>query len=298
MTGVKGKKTLYHKLIPKFIRRNIEENRIKKTILSYYDELPEGSVNEEERKAFNYLRNNKLCVFPYHFQDNYKRSDIKVYSDKERGLKYTLSDGKRLYFKRKSSIQGIKRAFNYLLMEQDKQSPHRYLTDAFTINDNDILVDVGAAEGNLPLSVIDKVKKVYLFETNSEWIEALTATFSPWKHKVEIINKFVSNKNDTKNISLDQFFKDNEHFTFLKVDAEGAEAEILEGGKTCLSSFKEVKAAICSYHKPNDAVTLKNNLENHKFTVSYSDGYMIFTEPKTFFPPYLRKGLIRATKMK
>ncbi len=290
------KKTLYFKLVPKFIRHNLEKNRIKKTILSYYAELPEGDVSQAERIALNYLQNNKLCVFPYPFQHDYKRSAIKVYSDKARGLRYVLCDGKRLYFKRNTSTRGIKRAYNYLAMEQDKQSPHRYLTDTFTIGKNDILVDVGAAEGNLPLSVIEKVKRVYLFETDDKWIEALTATFAPWKEKVVIINKFVSDKNDEKNVSLDEFFKNKEAFTFLKIDAEGAEAEILDGGQTCLSSIPGLKVAVCTYHKPDDATILKGYLDQRQFNISYSDGYMIFTEPKTFFPPYLRKGLIRATK--
>ena len=181
-------------------------------------------------------------------------------------------------------------------MEQDVNSPHRYLTDRFNIGKKDILVDVGAAEGNLALSVIEKVKKVYLFETDENWIEALKATFAPWKDKVEIINKFVADRNDEKTVSLDAFFKDREPFSFLKIDAEGTEAAVLKGCETILSSHKPLKAAVCCYHKPNDEKVFNKLLKDRGFSTSFSNGYMIFHEPETFYPPYLRKGVLRAVK--
>ncbi len=74
------------------------------------------------------------------------------------------------------------------------------------VKDNDILSDIGAAEGNFSLSVIDKVQHVYLFETDNDWIEALEKTFEPWKEKVSIIHKFVGNKDTDTCITLDSFF--------------------------------------------------------------------------------------------
>jgi hypothetical protein len=287
-------KSLFDKFVPKFIRKPIRDHQIKKTILNYYDSLPGTSINEEEEVALNYLRNNKFSVFPYPFQHNYKRKDITVYNDSKLKLKYILFEGKRLYFKQSSSARGVKRNYNALLIEQDLNSPHRYLTDSFKPGIDDIFVDVGAAEGNLAISVIEKVKKVYLFETDPAWIKALTATFSPWKDKVEIINKFVSDKNDESNVSLYQFFKDKEPFSFLKIDAEGAEEEILNGCKTLLSSDRKLKLALCCYHKPNDDKKFNEFLLTRGFSVSFSKGYMIFKYPETFSPPYLRKGIARA----
>jgi len=289
-------KILYRRLVPKFVRKAIDNRRTKNTILNYYDQLPETGINEEEQTALAYLRKNSLCVFPYPFQEQYNRNDIAVYEDEKLNLKYVLLDGKRLYFKRNSSTRGIKRNYNFLLIEQDMASPHRYLTDDFDVNNQDILVDVGAAEGNLALSVIEKVKKVYLFETDKKWIEALEATFSPWKDKVEIVNKFVSNRNDAEHVSLDQFFKDKEVFNFLKIDAEGAESDIFDRCETLLSSAEKLKIAVCCYHKPDDAKIFQALLMGKDFSVSFSEGYMIFNEPKTFSPPYLRKGVLRAEK--
>jgi Methyltransferase FkbM domain len=291
-------KSLYRMLVPKFIRSAISDHQIKKQIFEHYGSLPKGSVNDEEKLALNYLRSNKLCVFPYQFQHNYNREDISVFKDDKLNLKYVMCDGKRLYFKRTSSSRGIKRNYNFLLIEQDLKSPHRYLTNDFNVGRNDILVDVGAAEGNLSLELIEKVKKVYLFETDPLWIEALEATFSPWKDKVEIINKFVSNKNDEKNVSLDQFFADKEPFNFLKVDAEGAESDILEGSEKIMSKGQQLKLALCCYHKPQDGKEFYDKLTKKEFSTTYSPGYMIFTEPKSFSPPYLRKGVLRASREK
>jgi hypothetical protein len=242
------------------------------------------------------LSENKLGVFPYSFPAGYNRNEIQVFKDVKLNMHYVFYEGKRLYFKRKSSVRGIKRNYNYLRIEQDINSPHRYLTDDFTIGSNDILVDVGAAEGNLALAVIEKVKKVYLFETDENWIEALKATFAPWKEKVEIVNKFVSNQNDSKHVSLAQFFKDKEVFTFLKIDAEGSDEDVLNGCSNMLSSDVPLKLAVCCYHKPNDEHKFKNYLSKRGFEVSFSEGYMIFDEPATFAPPYLRKGILRAVK--
>ncbi len=258
-------KSLYRRLVPKFIRRPIEKSRIKSTVLNYYKSLGPKQISEEESKAIDYLSKNELCVFPYPFQEKYNRSDIEVHVDPANSLKYIIKDNKRLYFKRKSSKRGVRRNYNFLKIEQDQQSPHRYLTEDFNMQKDDILVDVGAAEGNLPLEVIEKVKIAYLFETDERWIEALEATFAPWKDKVVIINKFVSDKNDEKNVSLDVFFKDKEPYNFLKIDAEGAEGEILKGAEKTLTAGQDIKLALCCYHKPHDEDKFKAHLEQREY---------------------------------
>ena len=288
---------MFNWLFHKSKKRSINDQRAKETVLKYYDGLPKTSINEEEEIALDYLRNHELCVFPYPFQEKYNRENVSVYKDGKLKLKYVLLDGKPLYFKRESSTQGIKGCYNSLLIEQDLDSSHRYLTDSFNLESNDILVDIGAAEGNFSLSIVEKVKKVYLFETDLKWIEALKATFSRWENKVEIVNKFVSNKNDETTVSLDQFFKDREMFNFLKIDAEGAEEEVLYGCEGLLSSNRKIKLALCCYHRPDDERKFNEFLVKRGFSVSFSKGYMIYNEPKTFSPPYLRRGLIRAEKL-
>lgn len=291
------KKTLYKSLVPKIFRRRIDKKRLKNEVLNYYDSLSKDELKPEEIEALDYLRNHEFCIFPYPFIENYSKADIEVFKEPN-GMQYVIKDEKKLYFKRKSSARGIRRNYTELLKEQDPLSAHRYLTDEFEVSENSILVDVGAAEGVLPLDVIKKVKKAYLFETDERWLEAMQATFAPWSDKIEIINKFVSDKNDANHVSLDEFFKDKEAPDFIKIDAEGSEADILKGAKNLLESSDHLKVAICCYHKPNDAEEFEHFFNEREFETEFADGYMLFPEPKTYEPPYLRRGILRAIKSK
>jgi predicted RNA methylase len=182
------------------------------------------------------------------------------------------------------------------MREQDLESPHRYLTDSFTIGKVDVLADIGAAEGNFSLAVIDNIKKVYIFEYDQEWIEALEATFAPWAEKVEIINKFVSYRNDSENIRFDTFFENNMDVSFLKIDVDGAESVVLGSCDKMFHSNRSFKIALCTYHKHDDEKDFTRLLKDYGFTVTPSKGYMINYYDKKLKAPFLRRGLIRAVR--
>ena len=69
------------------------------------------------------------------------------------------------------------------------------------------LLDVGSAEGIFTLDVIDLIEHAYLFECDDEWVEALEATFLPWKDKITIVRKYVSDMDDENNTTLDSYFQ-------------------------------------------------------------------------------------------
>jgi hypothetical protein len=170
---------VYRALVPKPIRTILLKRSLRKGILNYFASLPVDEVNDEQREVLRFLEKNEIRIFPYPFNENYSADNIEVFTDAGRGLKYVLQDGKKLYFKKRWSEGRIRRAYSDLKKEQDPESPHKYLTDSFTIGENDVLADIGAAEANFSLSVIEKVKKIYLFEYDREWIEAMEATFAP-----------------------------------------------------------------------------------------------------------------------
>lgn len=295
--------TILKNIFPKFLRRRIIKTRrdihlsiLRKKILRYYAGLPKNKITKELLQILNYLRENSLRVFPYSFADKYNHSRIKVFFDKDVGMRYVLFGKNKLYFKRQWSENRIKGYYKGLLIEQDIHSPHRYVTEDFFVDKNDIVADVGAAEGIFALSVIEEVKNIYLVEPDVEWIEALRETFAPWKEKVQIINKFASNRDDEKNITLDSLFKNKEGIDFLKIDVDGTEPELFEGAYKFLSTWKQLKIALCVYHKQDDEIKYSELLVNKNFTVSYSDGYMLYFFDKNFRPPYLRRGVIRAIK--
>ena len=288
---------IYRILVPKPVRTFFLKKSLRNDILKHFDSLPENEVNEEQKEVLRYLESREIRIFPYPFHSNYSPEMIEVFLDSEKGMRYVKQEGKRLYFKKRWSEKRIKKSYCDLIREQDIKSPHRYLTETFTIDENDVLADIGAAEGNFSLAVIDNIKKVYLFEYDQEWIEALRATFSPWPDKVEIINKFVSDKNDKTNICFDTFFETGKDVTFLKIDVDGAESVVLNSCDAVFKSPQPFKIALCTYHKQNDEKEFTKVLNDYGFSVSPSKGYMINYYDKKIKAPYLRRGLIRAVRL-
>jgi hypothetical protein len=274
---------------------NRKSRKPKTEILQYYSTL--SDIPNEKKEIISYLLQNPLHVFPYPFTKNYSSTSIKVYYDEQlNNLPYVMHEGKRLYFKRDKKEYKIMREYSFLRLEQDANSPHRYITDTFNINDGDVVIDIGSAEGNFSLSTIEKIKRLYLVEADPGWSEALSATFAPWKDKVTILNKYVSDINDDKNISLDALLQYEEKVDFIKIDVEGAEQRVLAGATDVISKNKSLKVALCTYHKQDDAETFAKLLTGKSFNIEFSNGYMIFIngDKGQFKPPYLRKGLIRA----
>lgn len=286
---------VYRVAVPKYIRKRIVAQRLPKTIQSYYDELTE-TPTDEIAAALDYLQRKPLAVFPYDFQDEYIADMIEVFFDQEKGLRYVLHEGKKLYFKKRWGKKKIQNLYNLLLKEQDIQSPHRYLSPHFGFDNGEVLVDVGAAEGNFALSNVEKASRVIIFEADKEWIEPLNATFEPWKDKVEIVNKFVGNITDSQNTKLDDHISVNGAGMFIKIDVEGAESRLLNGCKRILSEQKPLKVAICTYHKQNDEKDFTELLTQLGFNTTPSNGYMLFFYDKKMSAPYFRRGLLRAVK--
>jgi len=286
---------VFRAIVPKFIWKKILAKAMRSKILKYYDRLP-GPHSEEIESVLGYLRVKPVTVFPYHFNDQYVAENIEVHDDKGKGLRYVLLDGKRLYFKRKWSKNRIRKTFNGLLKEQDQRCPHCYEKDTFKVENGDVLLDIGAAEGNFSLSVVEKASRIVLFESNSDWIEALQATFEPWKHKVQIVNKFVGNVSNLECTTLDDFILPGEKVSFVKIDIEGAESQLLNGSKRFLQEQEALKVAICTYHKQEDENQFRELFSLNGFETSHTDGFMFLYHDKKIEAPFLRRGLVRATK--
>jgi hypothetical protein len=287
---------IYRILIPKPLRTAILKKSLRRKILKHFASLPVNEINNEQMDVLKYLEYNPVTTFPYIFSKTYSPENVEVFYDDQNGMKYVLMENKRLYFKKRWSEKRIKKGYSDLMREQDLISPHRYLTDDFYVGNNDIVADIGAAEGNFSLSIVDKVKRIFIFEYDKEWIEALKVTFAPWKEKVEIVNKRVSDFDDLKHIKFDTFFGNNININFLKIDVDGAEYQVLKSCTSILEAAGPIKIALCTYHKNNDEKDFTELLSRFGFRISLSNGYMLHYFDKNLKAPYLRRGLIRAIK--
>ena len=286
---------VYRIIVPKVIRKKIVNKRLRSSVLNYYSTLSEP-LSDEIKKVLEYLKNRPVVMFPDYFQDEYIEDSVEVHDDKKLGLRYVLCDGKRLYFKKRWSEKRIRKAFNELIKEQDLRCPHCYESESFKFESGDVLADIGAAEGNFALSVVEKASRIILFESNKQWLGPLSATFGPWKDKVVIVNKFVGDISDSKCTTLDDHFSTGEKLSFLKIDIEGAESRLLDGCKRILTEVHPLKVAICTYHKPEDEQQFKQLLGQYGFETSHSDGFVLLNTDRKIKAPYLRRGLVRAVK--
>lgn len=124
---------------------------------------------------------------------------------------YKIRCTRRGYFQKETMNKVRRETIRYYTTHPDGQSPHCYISDDFIIDMNDVLFDMGSAEGIIPLTHIERISHVVLFEKDTEWIEALEATFAPWTEKVTLSNHYVSDHNGENFISIDYFLKTYPH---------------------------------------------------------------------------------------
>ncbi len=238
-------------------------------------------------------KHDRLSAFNATFADKYS-DNISCFLDDSSGLFYTVYNGKKLFLCRKfKSKDQAEEYFRSLMIEQDPASPHRYMDDSFGF-DGGCVLDAGAAEGNFALEIVERAEKVLLIEADPTWNEALMKTFEPWKDKVTIINKYLSDVDGHNSVSIDTLAAEQQ-IDFIKMDIEGAEPDALKGGERYLSKADHVKLAICSYHNLEDEYKIRMILEPLGYEVVATDGHMVFPD-NVNQPPRLVRGVLRASR--
>lgn len=265
-----------------------------KNILDYYSNHP-NEIKEDMLEPLEHIRfANRTRVFNYKFADNFK-PNINIQFDEAATLYYADYNGKRMYLSKRYDSK--EKALSYctgLLLEQFPAGPHRYLNDAFYVEKGSCVIDAGTAEGNFALEVVDMAKHIFLIEANEEWLYPLSYTFKPYRNKITMINKFLSNRDDSRDITIDKIARQSD-IDFIKMDIEGAEPAALDGGAGYLTNHRNIRVAACAYHNFGDEKLITEKLEKYGFKISVSEGYMNFLwtdeEPKLFV-----RGIIRGEK--
>lgn len=254
-----------------------------------YENSSEGEISE----IVDYLIDHPLSYFNYPFTEKYT-DELSIHFDTEKGLFYTIFCEKKMYFSRTyDTEEKVKAYYKSILLEQDKSSPHLYITEFFDVNAGSVVVDAGAAEGNFSLAIIDKVKKIYMFEPDNNWYEALNYTFEPYKEKVCIINKVLSNYENDITTTID--ISVQEPVNFIKMDVEGEELYALIGALKTINKSSELKCSICTYHQEFAYQVIKSFFDDLNMSIETSRGYMWYPDLRLRVP-VLRRGIIRAKK--
>lgn len=250
----------------------------------YYNIVTPKTEKEQAYKAWS-KAGSCLTPYPYLWKGEYDQLLIDVHIDAENSLPFVMHHGKKLYFGR-DMINDIPGIYKELLIEQDERSAHRYVVSYNELMDK-VLLDIGAAEAIFALDTIEYVDHAYLFECDERWFEVLKATFAPWKEKVTIVRKYVSDINDENNITLDSYFSDKQtNNLFLKMDIEGYERYALKGAKNLLEKAKNISGSVCTYHLHDDKDILQKFLHNLNFLTDVQPGYI-------FWGKELRSAILR-----
>lgn len=257
----------------------------------------EKSDDPEIQEVLRFIRENDLQIFNYDFTDKYRDLQIKAIFDAECGMYYVWHGNKRLYFaKSLDTSEKVVEYYRQLLIEQDEHSPHRYVTEESDVEEGDVVVDAGVAEGIFALDNIDRAERIYLIEAEQKWIEALEQTFRDYQGKVVIIPKYLTSMDDGAMATLD--FLIEEPVNFIKMDIEGNEWDALLGAEKLFSKSENLKCAICSYHADYDETLIRDILGKYGMECSVSEGYMWFhlCRRTSYVSTKLCRGVVRGLK--
>lgn len=157
--------------------KGIKNKNLRMKIIKYY----QNSSNPEIIRTINYIKSSKrVLVINDPLIDNYKLFEAEVLTNIIG--KYVIYDSKKLYFPSTMTNEKIIKFLKEVIIEQDIDSPHRYIDDFEFIKDK-IVIEIGAAEGSFSLKCVDLAKKLYLFECDNNWNEALNNTFKLYGDK-------------------------------------------------------------------------------------------------------------------
>ena len=241
-------------------------------------------------------RKGLIDLISYDFTEEYQTLPVKVEWDASCGMRYIPYRGRKMFFPRTWDENRIASYYRSVVMEQDKRSPHCYAKESYGVEEGDIVVDAGAAEGIFTLDCVDRAARVYLIEADAEWVEALEQTFREDGEKVQIIYGFLDSFHEGSHVSLDGLFE-TEEIGYIKMDIEGAEKAALEGASGVLERCGNIRCAICSYHCREDEESIRYILGTHGFITDTSWGYMCPNWTlEAYLEAELRRGIVFGRK--
>lgn len=251
-----------------------------------------GCQDEELKAMCRFMETHEPGI--YNLDLDRKDEEYQVYLDTWDDDPYVMVDGKRLYYP-KEYVDISKQPFiRGVYIEQSTDSPHLYVPGNGKIKKNAVIVDAGAREGNFSIQYVDICRKLYIVECDRVWCRVLEKTFRPYRDRVQIVNKFLDEKNSVKTGKLDSFI--DEPIDFMKMDIEGMELKALRGAENCLKKSNAF-CSICAYHNSGDEQAIKEIMKDYGYRTRTSKGYMLFLWDENFYQELdARRGIVYAEK--
>lgn len=284
------------------LKTDISRIKMYKSVLHFY---PDNSKNHSQYyDELLFLKQHKtFLTFPYEKIRTIIQPTTGI--DDCSHLPYVIHKNKKLFF---PETWTEKQALDYYIHAVSVENileigegyltktPHKYQSSNHKIENGDILIDAGCAEGLFSLNAIDQVSHVTIIECDKQWERPLEETFKPYKNKVEFIFKMLGDKDCDNTISLPTILQNLKNdTTFIKMDIEGAEVNVLKSSIDFFSKCtRTVKVSCCTYHNNDDFDKVHSLLSPLASSIENSDGHMLIFDYKDN-RPYFRHGVIRAT---
>jgi hypothetical protein len=272
------------KEIPEMIRHLIKIRQVENEKNEFYEILRVVSKNPES-------------MIPYEFIDGFKQMPVDIGYDNKWNLPFAKVAQHRVFFPRNFTPAVIRYQVRQSLWEQADGSPHRYIHSIEQPPSGDFAVLIGASNCIFTLSIIERFNKMFLFEPDTKWHPAMHRTLSRYSNKVVIVGKKVGNNTVKDMISLDEYFKDQfQQIEYIQADIEGGEMGMLWGAENLIRQAPRLNLSICCYHNAHDETEIGDFLKAREFTVRPSKGYMLLFMQYPLRYPYLRRGVVYASK--
>lgn len=312
------------KLISDIVNKNNNLNYIDRAFYNLTTHL--SSLTEEE--IFNNIKNKYLTIpnnikialedFFKKFNNwgslDYKNNNYEEIINRAKSIYNHLDDFIWLYknlndYRSKKLLYAILNNwynydFNSLKECYENQYKDYFDLDVVECNNNEVLVDLGAYNGDSILDYLglygNNYKKIYAYEITDSTFKELTNNLSKYNNII-LRNKAVSNENTTMYIkeneskdansisndgnnlievvTLDSDIKDD--ITMIKMDIEGYEYKALEGAREHIIKNKP-KLLISVYHNHYDIYRIPKLINeynsNYKFYLRYHGNNLFPTE--------------------
>lgn len=147
----------------------------------------------------------------------------------------------------------------YTSPEEDKY----FLTeeDAIEHLEDECWVNLGACRGDTIMHFIREglsYRKIYAVEGDAKTAKKLEHHLrflsTELRRKIEVIGRYFGSEESKNCGSIDQYFK-NEKITYINMDIEGAEADVLKSAREVIRKNRPV-LAVCVYHKKDDLLVI------------------------------------------